>query len=186
LPMEVTEETTLPEGAVQEGANVEAVTKAGEEVMGTNEGGQRAPTEAGGEGAVKKAGEEGKKWKARGAESREQGKKTGKGGEGHAGTTAQNMLPGSMSSTVRKVSARRPMPTAVCSREGTPPLSLLLANACLYLSRWLSRSCMNNARIRTGGSAKQPLQPRGQASSAARHKFSKVLSIVTVNSECEC
>ena len=136
LPMEVTEETMLPEGAVQEGANVEAVTDAGEEVMGTKEGEGRAMTKTGEEGAGKKAGEGGKKGKVTGAESREQGEKTGKvaadattpaRGEGHAGATAQNKLPGSMSSTVRKVNARRPMPSAVCSSEGTPSLSLSLS-----------------------------------------------------------
>jgi len=159
LPMEVTEEMTLSEGAVQEGPNVEAVTKAREAVMGTKEGEERALTEAGEEGAVKKAGEEEKKGKAPGAESMEQGKKTGKvatetgkvamdattpaRGEGHAGTAAQNKLPGSMSSTVRKVSARRPMPSAVCSREGAPPLSLSVARSCMPLSLSLARSLMH-------------------------------------------
>ena len=156
LPMEVTEEMTLSEGAVQEGPNVEAVTKAGEAVMGTKEGEERALTEAGEEGAVKKAGEEEKKGK--GAESWEQGKKMGKvatdattpaRGEGHAETAVQNKLPGSMSSTVRKVSARRPMPSAVCSREGAPPLSLSVARSCMPLSLSLARLLMHAKRVHT-------------------------------------
>jgi hypothetical protein len=192
LPMEVTEEMTLPEGAVQEGANVEAVTKAGEEVMGTKEGEERALTEAGEEGAVKKAGEEEKKGK--GAESWEQGKKMGKvatdattpaRGEGHAETAVQNKLPGSMSSTVRKVSARRPMPSAVCSREGALSLSLScsLMHASISLSRSLAHACKTRAYAQADRlnnlcnlGIKRPAPPGTNSQ--------KVLSIVTVNSEC--